>query len=61
MTVWVDGAVAAGTAGPALPPGAVAPFETIGAVAGELPLWERHVRRLAAAACGRLPSGGGAA
>lgn len=34
----------------ALPQGAVVPFETMGVVRGALPLWERHMARLGAAA-----------
>ena len=51
MTVWVDGQFL-----PDAPePGAdTAPFETMGAHAGMLPMWSEHERRLlrAAARCG---------
>jgi branched-subunit amino acid aminotransferase/4-amino-4-deoxychorismate lyase len=46
--VWCDGRViAAGELPPAV---GVAPFETMGATAGEMPLWDLHLARLGAAA-----------
>lgn len=48
MTVWVDGALLGGDAVPRS--SAVAPFETMGAVGGSLPLWSRHLARLSGAA-----------
>jgi para-aminobenzoate synthetase / 4-amino-4-deoxychorismate lyase len=54
MTAWCDGQFVAASQVPK--PTAVSPFETMGASRGELPLWERHLRRLAAAAARlRLP------
>ncbi len=48
MSTWLDGAsVGDGR----LPPRTgIAPFETMGARAGAVPLWDRHLQRLAAAA-----------
>jgi para-aminobenzoate synthetase / 4-amino-4-deoxychorismate lyase len=46
--IWIDGRLEGGDDVPAC--AAVAPFETIGAVAGELPLWRRHEARLVATA-----------
>ncbi|MBK8097016.1 MAG: aminotransferase class IV [Planctomycetes bacterium] len=49
---WIDGQFVGGS--DVVQPGAVvAPFETMGARAGVLPLWEHHLRRLGAA-CARL-------
>jgi para-aminobenzoate synthetase/4-amino-4-deoxychorismate lyase len=50
MSVWIDGRFLASPDVPGLDPGAVAPFETMGARTSQVPLWERHLARLAAAA-----------
>lgn len=47
MKAWRDGRLVACEA---LPHGAVVPFETMGIVQGALPLWDRHIARLGAAA-----------
>jgi para-aminobenzoate synthetase / 4-amino-4-deoxychorismate lyase len=47
MTAWCDGQIVGD--GQVPKPTAVSPFETMGAVRGDLPLWDRHLRRLAAA------------
>lgn len=44
MTAWVDGQLVADGALPRR--AGVAPFETMGARGGELPLWDRHLARL---------------
>lgn len=44
MTAWVDGRIVADGALPRR--AGVAPFETMGARVGELPLWDRHLARL---------------
>ena len=53
MTVWVDGKFVADEQAPE-PGSSVAPFETMGAHAGTLPLWPEHEQRLlrAAVRCG---------
>lgn len=48
MTAWVDGQIVAEAAVPKRM--GIAPFETMGAAAGALPLWPDHLARLAAAA-----------
>lgn len=48
MTIWIDGKFLGGTSVPRSH--AIAPFETMGAHLGQLPLWERHIARLSAAA-----------
>lgn len=48
MTIWIDGALHGGDQVPRA--SGVAPFETMAARAAQLPLWERHLTRLAAAA-----------
>ncbi|HZN37619.1 MAG TPA: aminotransferase class IV [Planctomycetota bacterium] len=55
MTVWVDGEFLPDGAAPE-PGASTAPFETMGAHAGSLPLWSEHIARLSAAAsrCGLL-------
>lgn len=47
MKAWCEGRLVGCEA---LPPGAVVPFETMGIVRGALPLWDRHMARLGAAA-----------
>jgi branched-subunit amino acid aminotransferase/4-amino-4-deoxychorismate lyase len=47
MTIWVDGKLLGGNDVPRSK--AVAPFETMGAVAGSVPLWPLHMQRLARA------------
>ena len=48
MTVWIDGDLLGGDA---VPRGdGFAPFETMGARGGDVPLWSRHLERLAASA-----------
>lgn len=47
MTLWVDGRFVPGGDAPRRI--GIAPFETMGAMDGELPLWDRHLARLAAA------------
>lgn len=49
MTIWVDGSLLPADAAPARDPGALSPFETMGAHGGELPLWADHLARLGAA------------
>lgn len=49
MTAYLDGALVAASALPTTT-AAVAPFETMGAVAAALPLWPQHLARLGAAA-----------
>lgn len=44
MTIWVDGKVFGGNDVPRSK--AIAPFETMGAVGGQVPLWSHHVARL---------------
>jgi para-aminobenzoate synthetase/4-amino-4-deoxychorismate lyase len=53
VTVWVDGQFLPDAAAPE-PGASTAPFETMGAHAGSLPLWPEHLERLSAAAsrCG---------
>lgn len=47
--LWIDGAfVGADEQGDAAAEDVVAPFETMGAAAGALPLWDRHMTRLRA-------------
>ncbi len=48
MNCWLDGRSVAASALP--PRTGIAPFETMGARAAELPLWERHLTRLHATA-----------
>lgn len=48
MTAWVDGQFVGDAAMPNRV--GIAPFETMGARSGELPLWDLHLARLAAAA-----------
>ena len=48
MNAWLDGRDVAESALPARD--GTAPFETLGARGGELPLWERHLARLLASA-----------
>lgn len=48
MTAWIDGRLVADGDWPART--GIAPFETMGASGSELPLWDLHVARLAAAA-----------
>jgi branched-subunit amino acid aminotransferase/4-amino-4-deoxychorismate lyase len=48
VTVWVDGVVVGDRDVPVRT--GIAPFETMGAVGGELPLWDLHLARLRAAA-----------
>ena len=48
MTIWVDGELLGGATVPRS--SSVAPFETMGARGAEVPLWPRHVARLAATA-----------
>lgn len=48
MTIWVDGKLLGGTDVPRSK--AAAPFETMGAVAGVVPLWSLHLQRLTATA-----------
>lgn len=48
MTAWLDGALVPTSSLPKR--GGVAPFETMGARAGELPLWDDHLTRLHRAA-----------
>lgn len=48
MTIWIDGNLQGGSTVPRSKQ--FAPFETMGAQAGELPLWPRHLERLAATA-----------
>ena len=48
MTVWIDGRFLGGSSVPRSR--GVAPFETMGARRGQVPLWERHVARLSATA-----------
>ncbi|MBL8732112.1 MAG: aminotransferase class IV [Planctomycetes bacterium] len=56
MTAWLDGRFVAVATLPK--PDAVAPFETMAARAGELPLWPRHLDRLAVTAARLgLPTG----
>lgn len=50
MSVWVDGRYLAPLDVPPLDAGALAPFETMGAKDGLLPLWEAHLARLASTA-----------
>jgi len=50
---WVDGRSVGSGEVPRCPRGAIAPFETMGAQDAQLPLWDRHLARLAATA-GRL-------
>ncbi|MCR9243425.1 MAG: aminotransferase class IV [bacterium] len=50
MMAWVDGEFVAGGAVPRVASGKLGPFETMGATAGQVPLWGRHLERLAAAA-----------
>lgn len=47
MTAWVDGAFVGDAAVPHATAAAPGPFETMRAVASELPLWDRHLQRLA--------------
>ncbi len=49
MTIWVDGSLLPADAVPVRDPGALSPFETMGARGGALPLWADHVARLGAA------------
>ena len=44
MTIWVDGKVLGGNDVPRSK--AIAPFETMGAVGGQVPLWSHHLARL---------------
>lgn len=44
MTIWIDGKLAPGSDVPRVK--ATAPFETMGAVSGSMPLWARHIERL---------------
>ena len=48
MTVWVDGELRGGDAVPRSD--GFAPFETMGARGGDVPLWSRHLARLGASA-----------
>src|SRR5690606_28013096 len=48
MTIWIDGELLGGTDVPRTK--AIAPFETMGAVQGTVPLWSQHLRRLQATA-----------
>ena len=48
MTIWVDGKLVGGNDMPRVK--AVAPFETMGAVAGLVPLWDLHMQRVTGAA-----------
>lgn len=50
MSIWVDGKFLSSDTAPKPGPGVIAPFETIGATNGDLPLWPRHTARLEAAA-----------
>ncbi len=50
MTIVVDGALLPADRAPVRDARAFAPFETMGAVAGHVPLWRHHVERIAAAA-----------
>jgi branched-subunit amino acid aminotransferase/4-amino-4-deoxychorismate lyase len=50
VTAWCDGNLLAPDTLPKAVPGRLAPFETMGAAAGLLPLWERHLGRLQATA-----------
>lgn len=50
MNVWIDGRFVASTDLPPLRAGSVAPFETMGAREGLVPLWDLHLARIAAAA-----------
>lgn len=50
MMAWVDGLVVAAADAPKPSRGAFAPFETMGAIAAEIALWDRHLARLAATA-----------
>ncbi len=49
MSIWVDGKFLGADAAPKPAAGVVAPFETIGAHGGDLPLWPRHLARLQSA------------
>lgn len=51
MTIWIDGELQGGSTVPRSKQ--FAPFETMGARGGDLPLWSRHLDRLTATA-GRL-------
>ncbi len=48
MTIWVDGKVFGGNDVPRSK--AIAPFETMGAVGGQVPLWSHHLARLSSTA-----------
>lgn len=50
MNVWIDGRFVASTELPPMRPGSFAPFETMGAREGVVPLWDLHLARLAATA-----------
>ncbi len=50
MTAWLDGQFVATTALPMARGDLASPFETMGAVGAELPLWDHHLARLAATA-----------
>jgi para-aminobenzoate synthetase/4-amino-4-deoxychorismate lyase len=50
MTAWMDGVFVGDSAVPMAKSKAPGPFETMGAVRGDLPLWRYHIARLASAA-----------